>query len=322
MPGRTEKVHRLNEEAGEYELPYLSKSRIMSWVKNPEHFRLKYLEGIREPETFPMKRGTNIHETFEHIYHREVEKGQFVGIGDPELLPDDRELWQDFIEPYISNFISWEHARWNEADREPDDFLPVGIEEEQWRDPVLGLPEEPEWMGLADVVLPAAGVPEVETDDGVVIVDFKTGSVPDKKYRDDGIHAELEYYTILFEEEYDVAAAMAYYPKADRVVIEPPGDEYRDTVFGAAEVMVEACDDYDGDVKFEPKPGPLCGWGTDDDERSALYGVCSQCTWNVPSDNQNQFEALVEEGYSDTEIADHLGCKPGESSYWRYKMDL
>lgn len=320
MPDRSDKVERLNEETDQYELPYLSKSRVMEWIKNPEHFRLKYLEGLKEPANEAMVRGSRIHETFEHYYDTALGEGMYAGARPDQGLPEDRQLWADFLEPYVTNFLAWEHARWNEAGRQTKYYLPQAVEQEHWRDPVLGLPEEPEWMGLADAILPAESVPEVSANEGVVIVDFKTGSVPDKKYRDDGIHVELEYYTVLFEELYDVQAAMAYYPKEDRVVIEPPGDEHRELLFEAVEEVVEATAQYEGDMKFEAKAGPLCGWSPDD--KSALYGVCSQCTWNVPVDNRNQFEQLVDEGYSDTEIAEHLGCEPGESSYWRYKLDL
>lgn len=36
-PDRTAKVNELNDAAGEYELPYISKSRVMQWQKNPEN---------------------------------------------------------------------------------------------------------------------------------------------------------------------------------------------------------------------------------------------------------------------------------------------
>ena len=41
MPDRSDKLNRLNQEAGQYELPYVSKSRVMKWEEQPEHFPTK-----------------------------------------------------------------------------------------------------------------------------------------------------------------------------------------------------------------------------------------------------------------------------------------
>lgn len=320
MPDRSEKVLRRNEETGQYELPYISKSRVMQWKKNPEHFRLKYLEGIREPETDAMVRGTRIHETFEEYYLSAAEAGQ------PrdriELLPDDRQLWADFIEPYVTNFFKWEQRRADEVDGVAEHYLPIAVEDEHWRSAVLDLPGEPEWMGLADAIIPAQSVSQVNANSGVVIVDFKTGKVPDKKYRSNGIYTELEYYEILFEDKYDVAGAAAYYPREDTLLVQPNNQEYRSKVLDAAREMVEACNDYNGDAQFEAKEGPLCKWGMDDDQESAFYGVCSQCTWGVPAKNPETFEHYVENGYSNFDIAEAMGTTEDAVSYWKYKMDL
>lgn len=316
MPDRSEKLGRLNEEADEYELPYISKSRLMSWVKNPEHFRLKYLEGIREPENDAMVRGRRIHETFEYYYNARAEVPS-VTMFDSQTLPEERALWADFVEPYLTNFALWEKRRWEAAGRDPDKFLPIGIEEEAWNDDIIDA--GPEWMGLADVLLPAASVPEVPTDDGVVVVDFKTGKVPQEKYRGDGIYMELAYYEMLFEDEYDIVGGAAYYPKADRLLVRPPQGHRKD-VLEAGEELVDACAEYEGDMKFRTNEGPLCKWGFGDDEESAFYGICSQCSWGAPAKNENAFRQMVDEGYSAREIADELGCSPNAAQYWRHKL--
>lgn len=313
MPERSSKVQEKYEEAGEYELPYVSKSRVMEWIKNPNHFRLKYLEEIKEPETAAMRRGTDIHETFESIYEWVSETGSAPGpteIGD--ALPDDRSMWADYMTPYLSNFLSWELERENEGS-----YIPISIEEEHWRENPTG---GPELMGLADVIIPADSAAFLDENEGVVIVDFKTGKVPDEKYRSPGIYTELEYYTLLFEEKYDVAGAAAFYPRTGETLVKQSGE--RGAVLDAIEEMQEASDEYSGGETFETDPGPLCGWSPDDDDRSAYYGVCSQCTWNVPVDNRDRFEELIQNGRSDREIASELGCEPGESSYWRYKLTI
>lgn len=320
MPDRSDKVLRKYEEADEYELPYISKSRIEQWLKNPEHFRLKYLEEIDEPETFAMRRGTNIHETFEHYYNEALDNDYYPGLALEESLPSDRRKWADFIEPHISNFLKWENDRWRASGEQCKHYLPVSVEEEQWNDDIMS--GAPEWMGLADVILRASACPWIDADEGVVIVDFKTGKVPSGKYRSPGIYTELAYYSMLFEDKYDVAGAAAYYPKEDTTLTLEDDAAHREKVMEAAEEMVESSDNYDGTQKFEAKEGPLCGWSSDPDDRSSYYGICSQCSWNVPVDNQNQFEQLVDEGYTDGEIGEHLGCSTNACSYWRYKLDL
>lgn len=319
MPDRSNKVERLNEEAGQYELPYISKSRVKQWLENPEHFRLKYLEGIEEPETQAMRRGSDIHETFEAYYNNQDQAGPATDAID--LLPD-HELWADYTEPYITNFLAWEMMRKEEVDGILSEYAPVSVEEEHWRDPVLGIEGEPEWMGLADAILPAAGVPDIETDEGVVVVDFKTGKVPDPQYRSPGIYTELEYYVMLFEDKYPVVGAGAYYPRENEFILQPEMEEYREDVIEAVREMVQATRSYEGDTQFETNEGPLCKWGMDDDQESAFYGVCSQCTWGVPANNENQFRELVEQGHHAHEIAEHLGTSENAVRYWKHKLNL
>lgn len=320
MPDRSEKIERLNAEAGEYELPYLSKSRIMQWQKDKEHFRLKYLEGYKEKETGAMVRGTEIHESIEAHYHNQ-RANTSAELWDESLLPDDRTLWADHIEEF-TNFLNWESDRRASVH---ENFLPLGVEEEVWHDPVLGLDGEPEWMGIADAVLPSASVPSIDADEGVTIVDFKTGSVPEEQYRDDGILMELAYYEIVFSEKYDVTGTAAYYPTPNEIITRRAGtenaSEHTERVLSAAESMIKAVREYEGNEKFEHEPGPLCKWGTGDDEESAFYRI-TDCVWGVPADHPDTFEALVEDGYGDSDIAAKMGTTVDAVNYWKYKMDL
>jgi len=321
MPDRSEKLRRLNEEAGQYEIPYVSKSRLMKWEEQPEHYRLKYLEGIREPETAPMVRGSRIHEAIEGFYEN-IQQGNGLGIS-IDYLPDNRQLWADFIEPYISNFLCFEKRRLGRVNDESE-YYPIGVEEEVWRD---GTSEaEPEWMGIADAVYHASTIPGIEDDAGVVICDFKTGSVPAEQYRANGIYKELAYYSMVFDEKYTVAGVAAYYPRDDTLLVEPTGtkrmSDLQTEVSEAVEEMVTACAEYEGGTQFEVNPGPLCKWSVDDADESAFYGVCSQCDWGVPANNKETFEQMIAEGYSDTEIAEVLGTSTNAVNYWKFKMEL
>lgn len=319
MPERSGRYEELQESAGEYELPYISKSRVKSWHENPEHFRLKYLEGFKETETEAMDRGSRIHKSIEVFYENAIEQYEEVGLppGDyTTYLPDDRSLWADFIDPYLSNFFAWEHRRLEHAPT-VEAWLPVAIEEEYWLDD-----QDPPWTGLADAIYNADSIPEFDGEDGVVIVDFKTGKVPKQQYRDDGIYLELAYYEALFSEKYDdIAGSGAYYPKEDEFIVKDVGTSHDILVNEIIEDMEAAVADYDGGEHFQTKPGPLCKWGEGDDQESAFYGICP-CTWGVPANNRERFEELVENGATNYEIAGELNTTTDAVGYWKYKFGL
>lgn len=332
MPERSQKFEELYWEADEGELPYISKSRIVSWVKNPEHFRLKYLEEIEEPETGAMDRGSRIHETFEHYYLQSLEEPEAATSDPAAHLPDEPRLWADFVEPYISNFFVWERERWEEAkqyatgatvDQQPavdpimarDAWQPVAIEDEHWIEE-----HDPPWSGLADVVLPAASIPDVAGDEGVVIIDFKTGKVPKPQYRDEGIYLELAYYEMLFHDKYDIAGSAAFYPRSGELVVRPDNGEHLLTVEKAVDEMIEATSSYAGE-HFETNPGPLCCWSPEPGDRSAFYGICP-CTWAVPVDNRDTFEELLSQDLPVETIAERMGTTEDACWYWKRKLDL
>lgn len=317
MPDRSEKYLEL--EANDDPLAFISKSRVMEWVKNPEHFRLKYIEGYRTGGTVHTDKGTRIHETIEDYYEGALETYEETGLppGDyVEYLPDDRSMWADFIEPHISNFLQFEHER-TEYAPSVEEWVPVGQEVEYWDDD-----RDPPWEGTVDAVFKAASIPQVETDEGYVIIDWKTGSVPIDKYRPKGIHLELTFYDMLFEDKYEPLEVAAFYTK-DSTFVQPPERRrasLRSQIEEAAEEMAYHVDNYDEYDHFETNPGPLCGWDADDPScRSQLYGICP-CTWNVVPDNQETFEELRDQGIPLSEIADLMGTTTNAVSYWNRKI--
>ena len=261
------------------EADYLSKSRLMAYVKNPRHFYFTYVEGLREPENRYMRRGSRIHLAFEKYYENVERLGRRPRLSELiSLIPSDVLLWADFTEPYISNFLLFE-ARRLAASESFGEFCPVAIEEEVWmeRPPVDG---SPPWMGFADVIFQAASVPEIETDEGVVIVDFKTGKSKNAlKYQDQpgNVLDELEYYAMLFESEYEVAALGGYYPRDDVFLMDERDDDRRERLIETIEEMVSL----DTEMESYPqKPGPLCKWRADPDCQYAFYEKCN-CGWGT-----------------------------------------
>ena len=267
-----------------------------------------------------MVRGSRIHEAIEGFY-RNIRQSNGLGIS-VEHLPDNRQLWADFIEPYISNFLCFELRRVGRATDESE-YYPIGIEEEVWR---AGTTEdEPEWMGIADAIYHASTIPRIEDDAGAVICDFKTGSVPAEQYRSNGIYKELAYYSLVFEKKYNIGGVAAYYPRDDTLLVEPTGTkrmgDLQTEVSNSVADMVSACAEYEGDSTFEINPGPLCRWSFNPEDESPFYGVCSECDWAVPANNKETFEQMLEEGYSKTEIAQELGTSTDAVSYWEWKVE-
>jgi len=218
-----------------------------------------------------MARGSRIHKAVEIYYENvvaEYERCSGVYADLTRYLPDDSELWADFIEPFITNFLLFEHRRRDHcasSDGKMSDFPPVGIEAEGWDESYT-----PPMMGYADVILPSGSLPEVGGS-GVVIVDLKTGKTPDVKYRDEGIFLEGEYYSYLFKDDWDVDAVAGYYPKNDDFIISDLDESRLASIFDMVDSMKSSRERED----FPTKPQPLCKWGSGDDEQCEFYDICS-----------------------------------------------
>jgi hypothetical protein len=178
----------------------------------------------------------------------------------------------------VSNFILFEQRRL-EAAPTTEAFVPVGIEAEAWDwEPEIG---SVPMMGFADVILQAASVPEIPTDDGVVIIDFKTGNgIKAEKYKDEpgSVLDELEYYAMLFEGEYEIGALAGYFPRDDLVISSVPEEDRRARLEATVEEMAQNGTDASD---YAVKPGPLCKWGPTSEQQSAYYGICP-CKWGTP----------------------------------------
>jgi len=286
----------VSDEMREEGLEHVSKSRIKTFLQCPRKFYLLYWCENRTPGSYHTTKGSRIHRAYENFHLNLIEYVEEHGER-PETFAGLMENWRDYhqwLDPHIVNFWMFEEKRWdlamkhayNEIDtfRSIDDvkeraleyWLPVGVE-------VEGRLEEPPtgdipWMGYADAVLHAATVPGVEEDDGVVIVDYKTGKVEDEQYRDEGIYLEGEFYGWLFEEdetfEHEVVAVAGYYPQADELVVSPyPDFDRRNTILDAVEGMQEPpeLENYD----YEEQP--LCHYGGG---RCFFYNECPS-TWGL-----------------------------------------
>jgi RecB family exonuclease len=324
-------------------MEYISKSRVSKYLKCPQNFAYVYLDGLREPENRYMRRGTQVHTTFEKFYENAA---SFVDensrpprlVEMPELLPPDWIWWQHTT-PFISSFLAFEARRLDGAyrhitgieetfpanftpfDREEEVahlWLPVEVEGEFWLDNPLGLDDPDEsipLMGFADAIYHAECFPELDAPgSSVVILDFKTGKTPLEQYRDEGIYTEGQFYAWLVEDRYNVAAVAGYYPKNDDLLLTPLSDDRRADL---EEVVADLTEIARSDPDRLPiKTGPLCHYG---------HGMCphyDRCrsTWGEPFIHEDRFLAMVDGGYSDREIADDLGTTLGAVRYAKKKL--
>jgi len=284
------------EDVLENGLPYVSKSRLKTWKTCPRSFFYKYVCGNREPTNYYMERGSQVHRAYEHFHLNLSEYIEDNGDRPHRFSPlmSDWEDYSQWLDPHIGNFWRFEERRWDAAhdailqaeamlpssvsgfdiDAETlNAWEPVAVEAEAW----LGEPPEfwvedngePDyvsgeapvgdipWMGFADVILNTASVPGV-TGSGVVILDYKTGKVPDKRYREDGIFLEGEYYGMLFEEFFDVDGVAGYYPKKDELIVSPyPSTDRRRDIKSAVLGMQKPPDV----ENYELNENPLCHYG-------------------------------------------------------------
>lgn len=273
------------QERTGHHLPYISKSRVTSYQKNPYHYYLSYIQGLKEPETFYMRRGSEIHAVIETYYENVVEEYERSGGGVYtdllRYLPDDVSTWAKYVQPYITNFLAFEYSRRDlcaSADGLMSHFPPVAIEEEVWD---WGDDDDVPLMGFSDVVLWADSVPQladVSTSEGVVIIDHKTGKVPKPQYRDEGIYLELEYYAKLFGDRYEVNALAGYYPLKNELVVAELSEERRIEV----DKLINELTTLGTDVENYPtNPNILCCWGKEPEKQSGYYKVCP-CEFGTP----------------------------------------
>lgn len=340
MPSATDRIEELREQADEGEIPYFSKSRVKKYKTCPRQFYHVYIEGRRAEETDAMRQGTRVHEVFEDYYADVVdfyetavknaeERGRTGMLTFPpeprelvQFLPDEVLRWADWME-FMANFLAWECERAEQAMSVSDGkaeaikkWLPVGIEAEAWKDD-----EDPPWMGFADVIVNASTVEDVDTDSGVVIVDFKTGKTPKPQYRDEGIFLEGEYYGMIFKKDFDVSGVAGFYPKGGDFLVSDLSKERRETVNEVVNKVNEATK---GEVKKEDFPieeQPLCKWGEGEDEQCDFYDECPS-NWGVPAEKRELFEQMVQNGNSSYQIADYMDCEVGHVYYWAKKFNL
>lgn len=246
-------------------LEHISKSRVKKYLKCERKFGFTYLAGERVDSNFYMERGTAVHDAFEQFHHNVkafVAANREFPSSFTDLMPQASD-WYQFTE-FFGPFFRFELDRWETAKKNTDSledaldvWVPHSMEKSlRLEDPPVG---ELPWMGPTDLVLHAASVPMVEANEGLVILDYKTGSVPDSQYQGKGIDIDLAFYTWVWEEHgYDIAASVGMYPgESETLVREDIDRAAREKI---TDVVTELHNKAATKEEFDISPSPLCAW--------------------------------------------------------------
>lgn len=298
------------------EMDKLTKTRLKTWVTCARKFYYSYIEDIETEETEAMVRGKDIHKLIEDYYENILEYSK-----DNDTIPDtlfdflenDDVDWQQYLDPYLIHFLSFERRRWENSDN-MDEWAPIAIEEEGWEQ--LHSEDLPVSMGYTDIILPAGGFTEFMENEGGILIDVKTGKTSSEKYQNHengGVDLDLAFYRLLFESEYDIVGIGAYYPKGDDLVLKRPSEARAEFIKEVSEEIASA--DKDDITDFPLKTGPLCAWGEDENSRCEYYDMC-ESNWGEPIDNKEKTVQMIKDGKTDAEIADEYNTSEDAVDYW------
>jgi len=166
---------------------------------------------------------------------------------------------------FIAPFFEWELKRWKTAQENTDSheealaaWTPHSVEVSLTiDDPPVG---EIPWLGPYDCLVDARSIAEIESNEGYVVIDYKTGSISDKKeWKKEGIYVDLEFYAWMLEEAgYEVAGGIGMYPSEDENVTRSmPNQQTRKNIAEVVEFLHEAAATREN---FPTNPQPLCDW--------------------------------------------------------------
>ena len=234
---------------------YLSPSSISTFQQCPYKYKLSRIDGLKEPATEHTLLGNYVHSILEEFYR--LEASQRTVLTARNLF---RSIWDEYFEEvtkiyrgnktHINEFrLRARYCIENLMAMEPSQDIEFDGIETELNHSVLGV----QIKGFID----RWAVKEGKLNIG----DYKTGKVPQLRFRDDKFDQLLIYAVILSEiEEKEIGTLELLYIKDGIKLIKDPTQEDINRI---KKMLVETRNAIDERCKtgvFETKVGVLCGW--------------------------------------------------------------
>ncbi|MFW2383398.1 MAG: RecB family exonuclease [Acidimicrobiales bacterium] len=238
------------------ELPeYLSPSSASSFDGCPRRWKFKYVDRLPEPSGEAALVGSFAHLVLEHLCQRQASERTLDAA---KLLA--RSLWDEFAldEDYVSLELNPDDARafrWNAWQCiaglwELED--PANVEVVSTEEKVRTVLGDVPFVGIIDRV--------DQVNDELVVTDYKSGTLPGIRWRDDKIQQVLLYAAALYAEtgEMPRSARLIYLKQS---IVDIPVTQVKiDDAIGQLSTTWANLSSACAADEFEASPGVLCGW--------------------------------------------------------------
>lgn len=233
--------------------PHLSPSSINTFHQCPLKFKFNKIDGMTEPPTVHTLLGNFVHDILENLY----------------LLPTDERTID------TARFIA--RNKWEEHYESATKFLKLNNRDFRWKAwwcvENLWKLENPQETDLVDVEREVFGSIEGVTvkgfidrfkksDDGSLIIeDYKTGKIPDKRFMDDKF-LQLFIYAVMLKElgVGETKEVSLIYLTGPKVLSAPVSGDILKTTVDKIVTTKSLIDQYCEDENFPAKPSGLCNW--------------------------------------------------------------
>jgi putative RecB family exonuclease len=233
--------------------PHLSPSSINTFHQCPLKFKFNKIDGMMEPPTVHTLLGNFVHDILEALYllpsnERTIDMAKGLA----------RLKWEEYYEAETSKLrLNGREFRWKAwwcvenlwKLEDPQDTNLVDVERE-----VYGSIEGVTVKGFIDRFK--------KSDNGSLIIeDYKTGKIPDKRYMDDKF-LQLFIYAAMLQElgVGETETVSLIYLTGPKVLTTPVTQDIVKTTVDKIVKTKSLIDQYCEDENFPTKTGPLCNW--------------------------------------------------------------
>lgn len=237
----------------------LSPSKVSGFKDCAMQFRFQAIDGLRDPPTVHTEKGTVVHRALE-LFYRDNPQGKRTLAAAMDCL---RVALREFADSPESVSLALPPLDYETFVQDATDCVENLFKLEDPNE-VSVVSTEVRMDALLDGVRLRGIIDRLDDEDGeLVVVDYKTGKIPDARYEQgklDGVH----FYAYLLDSVFGrrpLKVRLVYLKSPDPIVIEasPSGQSVRGhrKKLGAVWTAIrDACED----DSFEPRPSGLCGW--------------------------------------------------------------